>query len=229
MCECIRDGLFHAIQFVRQVGLVALVVLGISGCMHSHVPLRYRCAAEAQGYSIVVSEWGVLEGTDPEGEKVEVYMQGSNGREYECHFEAWGHVVDSWCADLDADGKPEVVIITESYGTGSYGEVRVVKMTTKGLITLRLPVLSDVLDKGYWGHDVFQRGSDRSIIRTFPVYLEDDGNVSASGGTRMIVYAFRNNVLVIAETRDFPPVETGSAATTNAVPAADGRFNRGKE
>jgi hypothetical protein len=102
-------------------------------------------------------------------------------------------------------------------------------MTAKGPITMQLPDLPDALDKGYRGHDAFLKGADRSIIRTFPVYLEDDANVSASGGTRMIAYAFRNNRLVTTDTRDVPPVATGSVATTNAPTASHGRVKRGEQ
>lgn len=202
-------------QVAIRTGLSVAVLVLFSGCLHPEVPLRYRRAIESWGFSTVVSEWGVLTGTSDEGERVEVRMEDPNGLASACHFEAYGHVTDSWCADLDADGKPEVIVTTESYGTGVYGEVWVVKWSHKGLIKVKMPDLDNILGKGYRGHDEFRRGGERRIIRTYPIYLDNDANCRANGGTRLVVYAFRGNQLVVADTQDIHAsrTETGTATS----------------
>lgn len=195
-----------------RLGLIALGLLTFTGGCAPDTPLRYRHPMEAGSFSIVVSEWGVLAGTDPEGERVEVSMEAADGTLHKCAFEAFGRVTDSWCADLDADGTPEVVVITRSSGSGSYGEAWVVKFTHRGLLITQLDEMPAPHGQGYQGHDEFLRGGERRIVRTFPIYRDGDANASPSGGTRMIVYAFRDNKLVIAGTRDFPGAEDGSDA-----------------
>jgi len=101
-------------------------------------------------------------------------------------------VVNMETADLDGDGSPEILIITQSAGSGSYGSV--VGFTLKpnqGLVPILLPELSEdsILSAGYMGHDRFALNG-RKLIRNFPLYGIDDTNSAAVDTTRSIIYSF---------------------------------------
>jgi hypothetical protein len=164
------------------------------------VPLCYRRAATDGECDIVVSEWGKA-GTDDDGECVQVQMRWMHGVTIRCQFEVWGRVIDSWVADLDADGKPEAIVVSRSFGSGVYGEVRVVTLAGAGLVAVPLPELSGAMAKGYMGHDEFHMEGTEKIVRTFPVYAKGDANCCPSGGVRVIVYTFKNKQLVPIETK----------------------------
>jgi hypothetical protein len=189
--------LYFRIPGVRLAAGLGLAAL-LSGCVNGSVPLCYHRTFETGACHIKVSEWG-KGGTDPDGEHVEVSMEWQDGHTAKCTFELWDRVVDSWVADLDADGKPEVVIISRSFGTGSYGEARVVTMEGSALIAVVVPKLSGEYARGYEGHDEYHKDGLGRIIRTFPIYAENDPNYRPSGGTRKIIYEFRDKRLVPVE------------------------------
>lgn len=94
-------------------------------------------------------------------------------------------------ADLNGDALPEILIITQSAGSGSYGSV--VGFTLRndqGLVPIILPELSDdsVLSAGYMGHDRFSLNG-RRLIRNFPLYFNDEENHAPSDTTRTIIYS----------------------------------------
>jgi hypothetical protein len=129
-------------------------------------------------------------------------MDRFDGESSKCQFEVWGRVTDSWVSDLDACGTPEAVVVSQSFGTGSYGDVFVVTRAA-GLIPVMMPELADSIEKGYMGHDEFYLDGARNIVRIFPIYAAGDGNCCPSGGVRKIVYAFKNRQLVPVEHYDF--------------------------
>ena len=192
-----NSRLFASIMGVRLAAGLGLAAL-ISGCVNGGVPLCYHRTFETGDCHIKVSEWG-KGGTDPDGEHVEVVMEWRDGHAAKCTFELWDRVVDSWVADLDADGKPEVVIISRSFGTGSYGEARVVTMEGSSLIAVVVPKLSGEHARGYEGHDEYRKDGQGRIIRTFPIYADNDPNFRPSGGIRKILYEFRDKRLVPVE------------------------------
>ncbi|MFM9008568.1 MAG: PliI family lysozyme inhibitor of I-type lysozyme [Bacteroidota bacterium] len=95
-------------------------------------------------------------------------------------------------ADLDGDALPEILIITQSAGSGSYGSVMGFTLKSdQGLVPIVLPELSDdtTLSTGYMGHDRFTL-SGRRLIRNFPLYRAEDSNSTPSDTSRSIIYSF---------------------------------------
>jgi predicted GNAT superfamily acetyltransferase len=120
-----------------------------------------------------------------------------------CQFKVWDRVVNSWTVDLDADGKPEAVVISESDGSGCYGEVKVVTLEGSRLIAVSLPNLSEEMTHEYEGHDEFRMDGNRRIVRIYPVGFRDAKLRSSKIGRR-IVYEFKNMRLVTIESRLIP-------------------------
>ena len=44
---------------------------------------------------------------------------------------------------------------------------------------------------GYMGHDTIERQSEM-LVRTFPIYQQGDSNAEPTGGTRSLIWDFRN-------------------------------------
>ncbi|SMO43837.1 PliI family lysozyme inhibitor of I-type lysozyme [Solitalea koreensis] len=104
-----------------------------------------------------------------------------------------GTITDAVVADLNSDAFPELYCFANSAGSGSYGKVYAYSSNkNKSLTSIYLPELSDnkKFSTGYMGHDVFKINQNR-LIRSFPIYLKDDPNVSPSGGTRTVTYKLK--------------------------------------
>jgi len=103
-----------------------------------------------------------------------------------------GTVQDAWVADLSGEGGFQVVIATQSSGSGSYGGLAIYRWTGTSLKALNVADLTSAQRQGYRGHDAF--GLDRGrVVRAFPIYEPSDPNAHPSGGTRRLVYDFQRN------------------------------------
>jgi hypothetical protein len=103
-------------------------------------------------------------------------------------------VTDAWLADLDANQKPELIIVTTNAGSGSYGRLQLYRPENNTLQALSLPKLNAPLLGEYRGHDRFYlQGS--LIVREFPIYRENDPNCCPSGGVRRLFYRFDGKAL----------------------------------
>ena len=93
--------------------------------------------------------------------------------------------------DLNSDGRPELVVISQGAGSGSYGSV-LAWSASKGhtLLPITLPELTPQQARGYMGHDRFAV-VETSLVRIFPIYRPTDSNASPSGGLRQIDYKLR--------------------------------------
>jgi hypothetical protein len=99
-----------------------------------------------------------------------------------------GQVVGAEVADLNSNGMPEIYVVVQSAGSGSYGEVvaySVIKGTELSPITL--PELTGTNAQGYQGHDQFQV-VESCLARRFPIYKPGDSNAKPTGGVRQICY-----------------------------------------
>lgn len=99
-------------------------------------------------------------------------------------------ISDIFLADLDNNGFDEIYIITTSAGSGSYGAVLGFasnKDKSLSMINFPDPLKEDKTFEGYMGHDVFTI-EDQKLVRTFPIYNEDDTNQNPTGGKRKVVY-----------------------------------------
>ena len=104
-----------------------------------------------------------------------------------------GRVVGQWVTDLNGNGRMEIVLATQSFGTGAYGDVMVYEWGGDGL---RKAGRNDwkMPGAGYMGHDVIDL-SEKHIIRAFPVYLEGDSNSTPSGGRQLVRYSLKEESL----------------------------------
>jgi hypothetical protein len=95
-------------------------------------------------------------------------------------------------ADLDADSLPEIILFTQSAGSGSYGSAIGFTLTVnKGLQQIILPELSEdsTIQAGYGGHDQFKLDGKR-LIRRFPIYTDYSSNSQPSDTSRIVFYSF---------------------------------------
>ena len=105
-------------------------------------------------------------------------------------LEVDGIVTGAEIADLNADGYPEVYVYVTSAGSGSYGSLAAWSANNrKSISMIHLPDLAEDPEhgQGYMGHDKFTI-AEQYVVRSFPVYREDDANAAPSGGTRQIQY-----------------------------------------
>jgi Periplasmic lysozyme inhibitor of I-type lysozyme len=101
-----------------------------------------------------------------------------------------GRVINAEVEDLNSDGSPELLIYTQSDGSGSYGNVIAWSVNNrKSMSMIYFPAITDdaALCKGYMGHDEF-RVVETSLVRRFPIYREGDSNANPTGGIRQITY-----------------------------------------
>jgi hypothetical protein len=101
-----------------------------------------------------------------------------------------GKVVDAEIEDLNSDTYPELVIYTQSAGSGSYGDVIAYSVNNgKSVSSAYLPPISDHPEAsiGYMGHDEFTI-IEGSLARRFPIFWDGDANSNPTGGFRQIQY-----------------------------------------
>ncbi len=96
--------------------------------------------------------------------------------------------------DLNADGYPELLIYTQSAGSGSYGKVIAFSVNNgKSMSQVNFPETSQnpELKKGYAGHDKFTIKNNK-LTQEFPIYQEGDVNSKPTGKKRQITYKLKN-------------------------------------
>lgn len=95
--------------------------------------------------------------------------------------------------DLNNDSNPELLVFLQSTGSGSYGSVlayTVYNGKSSGSVYMPDITQDKALSEGYMGHDSFAV-RDGKLIRSFPVYVENDSNAAPTGGNREIVYTLK--------------------------------------
>jgi hypothetical protein len=101
-------------------------------------------------------------------------------------------LVFSRLQDFDGDGIPELLLVTQSAGSGSYGLVHLFRNSKDGLQTFHLPDLDDETKQSYRGHDRFLVHGPL-LIREFPGYAEDDRNCCPGLGVQRLIYRFNGD------------------------------------
>lgn len=128
-------------------------------------------------------------------------------------------LVDFFVIDMNKDSYDELVLITQSQGSGSYGEATIFTTASDTMLTpVSIPEIqeSDIspgkLFEGYRGHDSFIINDSKQIVRAFPSYAPTDPNSSPTGPVRMVVYnlIYDNNSYSIVFTKG---TSTGSVAS----------------
>jgi len=96
--------------------------------------------------------------------------------------------------DLDKDGYPELLIYTQSAGSGSYGNV-IGYSPNKGLSLSQISFpesnQSAAEMKGYMGHDEFAI-VETTLMRRFKTYEGNDANAKPTGKIRQLEYKLKN-------------------------------------
>ena len=96
--------------------------------------------------------------------------------------------------DLDRDGFPELLIYTQSAGSGTYGNV-IGYSPNKGvsLSQIYLPELDKASPamKGYMGHDEFAI-VESTLVRRFKIFEGTDTNAKPTGKMRQIEYKLKD-------------------------------------
>jgi hypothetical protein len=103
-------------------------------------------------------------------------------------------IVAAEIEDLDKDGFPELLIYTQSAGSGSYGHVIGYSPNKgKSLSQINFPDLAKGSKEsiGYMGHDSFSI-VESSLARRFPIYVTNDNNAKATGKIRQLQYKLKN-------------------------------------
>jgi len=101
-----------------------------------------------------------------------------------------GKVTDTLITDLNADGFPELLVVIQSEGSGSYGSVIAFSVNngkSVSQVSFRPEQENPEMNKGYMGHDRFFI-KESKLFREFPIYREGDPNANPTGGIRRIQY-----------------------------------------
>lgn len=123
-------------------------------------------------------------------QKLRIQPDGLSIVNRELLHEIDGRILDAEIADLNSDGYPELLIYTQSGGSGSYCNVIAYSVNNgKSVSQVYFPPISDnpEASKGYMGHDEFTI-IETSLAHSFPIYKEGDTNANPTGGVRQIQY-----------------------------------------
>ncbi|MHA2101350.1 MAG: hypothetical protein ACW99A_22055 [Candidatus Kariarchaeaceae archaeon] len=139
------------------------------------------------GKTIIISE------THPLGQSLSTIRINTRDLEYNYSetFTDRDPVSDVFIADIDDNGFDEIYIITTSAGSGSYGTVLgFASNKDKSLSMINFPDADSTnkVFEGYMGHDSFIIENNK-LVRTFPIYNEEDTNHNPTGGIRELIYA----------------------------------------
>ena len=188
---------------------LGLFITAIPGCKNKPEKTKsesFQGVLSLQGISFDVSTSG--QGSI---QKLSIQPAGLSIINRELNHEIDGRVVDAEIEDLDADGYPELLVYTQSAGSGSYGDVIAYSVNNgKSVSQAYLPPLSEKPEaaEGYMGHDEFML-IENSLARRFPIYKEGDTNANPTGGMRQIQYKLvdgeASRRFEIVEITDFPP------------------------
>jgi len=188
-------------------------ILLISGV--SIILTGQECKTQSASFHVVLSLQGISFDVSTTGQgsiqNLRIQPGGLSIINRELNHEIDGRVVDAEIEDLNGDGYPEILIYTQSAGSGSYGDVIAYSVNNgKSVSQVYLPPLSENPEaiKGYMGHDEFTL-IEASLSRRFPIYKKGDTNAQATGGMRQIQYTIvdgeASRRFEIVKFTDYPP------------------------
>ncbi len=105
-----------------------------------------------------------------------------------------GSVTNAEIGDINSDGFPEVLVYTNSAGSGSYGDVIGYSCNNgKSMSRIYMPPISDNKKAaiGYMGHDEFTIGEGK-LLRRYPVYHSIEPNSNPSDTIKQIQYKLKD-------------------------------------
>ena len=103
-------------------------------------------------------------------------------------------VTDVFIADLDKNGFEEIYLVTQSAGSGSYGNIYGISSNRdKSATPIYVRPVSEIqkdkgeIFEGYQGHNQFKM-EDGILVNVFPKYLENENNATPGGGNAKVKY-----------------------------------------
>lgn len=113
-------------------------------------------------------------------------------------------------ADLNSDGHAELLVYTQSAGSGSYGKVVAFSVNNgKSISQVTFPETSNnsKINKGYRGHDKFAIVNNQ-LTQEFPIYNSSDTNAEPTGKKRVVTYKLvdgeASRVFVVNKVKEVP-------------------------
>lgn len=103
-------------------------------------------------------------------------------------------ILNAEIADMNHDGYPELLIYTQSHGSGSYGNIIGYSVNNgKSMSQITYPEVAEnpKINAGYSGHDSFKLVNG-ILTQHFPIYKDGDTNAQPSGKTRQIEYELKD-------------------------------------
>jgi hypothetical protein len=100
----------------------------------------------------------------------------------------------AWTADLDGDGRPELVVASRSAGNNASSALDVYHL--KGNVILRSPLITSSNPVGHSVADRFHLDG-RRIVRTIPVDSSGDSRDKSEGNSRLEFYEFNHGKLAL--------------------------------
>lgn len=103
------------------------------------------------------------------------------------HLQLDGALTEAFATDLDADAAPELLLWARASGSSAEGDIRGWRFDASGdTAPIALPALDDAAAIGWRGRDQFGIQGDR-LVRSFPVYRDEDDNANPSAGFVRVV------------------------------------------
>lgn len=172
------------------LGLLALTLAGFAatGIAQSNSPFVVEDARAGVRFRIDSPNSGSIN-------SLHLQIFSDDGLLDEVRIEVDGTVDRAVAEDLDDNGLPEIYVMVQSAGSGSYGTLIGYTLNSKyGLTSIQVPELTTIAgaSEGYMGHDTFTV-TKGAVVRSFPVYRPGDNNAHPSGGERRIQYRLQQN------------------------------------
>ena len=172
------------------LGLLTLTLTGFAatGITQSSSPFVVEDARTGVSFRIDISNSGSIN-------PLHLQAFSEDGLLDEVRAEVDGTVYHATAEDLDDNGVPEIYVMVQSAGSGSYGKLLGYTLNSKrGLTAIQVPELTTIAgaSEGYMGHDTFTV-TKGAVVQSFPVYRPGDINAHPSGGERRIQYRLQQN------------------------------------
>ena len=114
-----------------------------------------------------------------------VTVVAPSGKRATARMDRDGTITGAWAADLDRDGKFEVLVATRSAGGGSYGKLSIHSWTGSNLKKRSVPELSASQLKGYRGQDTFTV-SRNALYRSYPTFTQKSNDPARRTGMKSL-------------------------------------------
>lgn len=179
---------------IMALGILAAGILAAPGCKNQTKTEDASTPENSPYFHEVLSMQNISFDLSTSGpasmQKLRIQPNGLSITNRELIHEIDGRIVGAEIEDLNSDGFPELLIYTQSAGSGSYGDVIAYSVNNgKSVSQVYFPPISDHPEaaKGYMGHDEFTI-IETSLAHRFPIYQEGDANADPTGGIRQIQY-----------------------------------------